>query len=89
MLFIACISCICITGILSGMSGSTITLFLMLLFSTLLSKLKALLTRQPLGLRATRQPPGGIKLPPFTSAKISSQREEIEKRTFAHTFLNT
>ena len=40
-----------------------------------------------------RHPPaaggGGIKLPPFTSAMISSQREEIEKRNFAHIFLNT
>ena len=43
------------------------------------------LTRQPLGLRATRQPlgVGGHKVAPFTSATISSQREEIEKRNFA------
>ena len=44
------------------------------------------LTRQPLGLRATRQPLRGIKLPPFTFAKISSQREEIEKQNCAHIF---
>ena len=31
---------------------------------------------------------GGVKLPPSTSAKISSQRDEIEKRNFAHIFLN-
>ena len=39
-----------------------------------------------------RHPPaagGGIKLPPFTSVMILSQREEIEKRNFAHIFLNT
>ena len=39
-----------------------------------------------------RHPPaagGGIKLPPFTSATISSQREEIEKRNCVHIFLNT
>ena len=43
----------------------------------------------PLGLRATRQPLWGIKLPPFTSATISSQHEKIEKRNFAYIFLNT
>ena len=37
--------------------------------------------RQPMG--------GGHKVAPFTSAMISSQREEIEKRNFAHIFLNT
>ena len=48
------------------------------------------LTRQPLGLRANRQPlGGGHKVAPFTSATISSEREEIEKRNFAHIFLNT
>ena len=48
------------------------------------------LTRQPLGLRDTRQPlGGGHKVAPFTSAKISSQREEIEKRNYAHIFLDT
>ena len=47
------------------------------------------LTRQPLGLRATRQPLGGHKVAPFTSTEISSQREKIEKRNFAHIFLNT
>ena len=40
-----------------------------------------------------RRPPaaawGGISLPPFTSASIASQRDKIEKRKFAHTFLNT
>ena len=40
------------------------------------------LPRHPLG-------GGGIKLPLFMSAKISSQRVEIEKQNFAHIFLNT
>ena len=45
----------------------------------------------PAAAEPPRHPPaaGGIKLPPFTSAKISSQRDEIEKRNFAHIFLNT
>ena len=48
------------------------------------------LTRQPLGLRAIRQPlGGGPKVAPFTSAKKSSQRVKIEKRNFAHIFLST
>ena len=49
------------------------------------------LTRQPLGLRATRQPlggGGGDLLPSFTSLMMPSQRGEIEKRNFAHVFLN-
>ena len=32
---------------------------------------------------------GGHKVAPFTSVTISSEREEIEKRNFAHIFLNT
>ena len=48
------------------------------------------LTRRPLGLRATRQPLGGGHIvAPFISATISSQHAEIEKRNFAHIFLNT
>ena len=47
----------------------------------------------PAGAGPPRHPPaaggGDIKLPPFTFAKISSQREETEKRNFAHIFLNT
>ena len=38
-----------------------------------------------------RHPPaaGGHKVAPFTSPKISSQREEIEKRSYVNILMNT